>query len=692
MKLSDFVDRNVPRDIPFEPANETFLDLSNLLKRKKYGSDGGRLVVWTLSKNASELATVKDGVESGVVLSGVQIEQSSLGYLLGRLDEQGLQIDDFATFSYVHIKFALLVRHTAEPARLANELVLRTLLQRALEPQLRQLRSTVSRLRRAEAARGHHISPTAAVVADYASESARAEQRRRDAESERKRVLDETVRLRHRVSELEVELDKLRHSTGAQLGQVASKVLRQPRQNLPGLPKALARVARERGSWTPPQTVGVDGLEGATPVDQQLFYSFREIVPAEDGPVIAGVFSRSSAAALHGDFGSIPLWPNDALPVFDLADPDLLFIQASAADPGEAWTTLGQPAGLHLDEMLRQTMQAARSAGIPIVFLVDRPFARAPGLRSIANLCDFLCVDASSVSGVEGWPLTFGFSLEQFAVGLPTNDDRPVQWRNVSHTDALGDQVISELLSSGGVQLLTSVPTLRGAYLARSQIVPRLARSPFTVAATFTARFQQTQPLEVATALATGVPVIGAAASAPNDWPVIRLGRIEDLEGCVEEARSQNPCSLKTMGLRLAFALSPTSQMDALLGQLGIGVPRRRRPDIVVTDGHDPQQVIRDLSQIDARRQRVYIADDWPVSAAEELSELGFEVDAGTPSDTTRWIEYDHKVDWDDQRLIDLDIASLVYGGSAIEVEGFPRLIGANVPITPDWLTEGADS
>lgn len=692
MKLSDFVDRNISTDVPFEPANETFLDLSHLLGRTESGADSGRLVVWTMSKSAPELATVEGDVESGVVLSGVKIEESSLGYLLARLDDQSLQIDDFATFSYVHIKFALFVRHTKKPARLANELVLRTLLQRELEPQLRQLRSTVSRLRRAEAARGQQLSPAAAIVADYASESARAEQRRRDAESERKRVLDETARLRRRVGELEVELDKLRHSTGAQLGQVASKVLRQPRQNLPGLPKALARVARSRGTWKPPQAQGGGGSDSAKLVDQQLFHSFRDVVPADDGPVVAGVFSRSSAAALRGDFGSVPLWPNDALAIFDLVDPDLLLIQSSATDPGEAWSTLGQPAGLRLDELLRQTIQAARSAGVPIVFFVDRPFERAPGLRSIAHLCDFVCVDASSVSGIDGWPLTFGVSLEQFAVGLPTRDDRPVQWRNLSHTDPLGDHVIAELLPSGGVELLTSVATMRGTYLPGSRIVQRLVRSPFAVAATFTAKFQQIQPLDVASALACGVPVIGTAKSAPNDWPVIRLNRVEELAGCVEEAGDQDPRLLKTMGLRLALELSPTSQMDALFDQLGIGAPRRRRPEIVVPGGTDPQQAIRDLSRIDASRHRIFLPDDWTAGAVEEIRELGFEISAERPGNTARRIEYDHDVVWDDQRLIDLDIASRVYSGGSVEARGFPRLIGANVPITPDWLTEGAYS
>ena len=114
-----------------------------------------------------------------------------------------------------------------------------------------------------------------------------------------------------------------------------------------------------------------------------------------DRPVVGVVACRRTAAALGTAFEVVELLPHDAEARVGAMAPDVVVVESAAAMPGEAWATLGTPAGAALGEVLGAALARCRRSAVPTVLWWTTPARLTPDLVSVAGASDAVLSDAS---------------------------------------------------------------------------------------------------------------------------------------------------------------------------------------------------------------------------------------------------------------------------------------------------------
>lgn len=200
----------------------------------------------------------------------------------------------------------------------------------------------------------------------------------------KRRDQSQTEQLRKALAEREAQLQEARArlaalegSTSLQVGRVLAGAARKPGRGLVRLPRELYRLWR--GGGTGRATATARGT--AEPVRsydtdrQEARLLAGRAVSGDDRIVIAGVLSAEARAALAPCARIIPLRPHDVQVAFDSADVDLVLVSASAAQPGNLWAHVGDPAAADRTRALLWVLESAAARGIPSILVRD---ANAP--------------------------------------------------------------------------------------------------------------------------------------------------------------------------------------------------------------------------------------------------------------------------------------------------------------------------
>ena len=139
-----------------------------------------------------------------------------------------------------------------------------------------------------------------------------------------------------------------------------------------------------------------------------------------DRPVVGVVACRRTAAALGTAFEVVELLPHDAEARVEAVAPDVVVVESAAAMPGEAWATLGTPAGAALGEVLGAALARCRRSAVPTVLWWTTPARLTPDLVSVAGASDAVLSDASVARAPgDGAPPALGVVLGALAPLAP---------------------------------------------------------------------------------------------------------------------------------------------------------------------------------------------------------------------------------------------------------------------------------
>jgi hypothetical protein len=210
-------------------------------------------------------------------------------------------------------------------------------------------------------------------------DSADLTRRLREAEAELARV---TLRLR-----------RLEDSASVQLAQLLTAAARNPRENLPHLPRAAAGIVRRRRKPKPgaaaakaaaPRAAAAArgaavGAPAAERLPDRLLAASAVLVATRDRPVLAVVADAGTARAWAADAHVQLLRPDDAPAVFAAVTADVLVVDA-AAGQGGPWLGLGTYAVPERDRTVLELLRAARDRGVPAVLVPPDTQQEAPML------------------------------------------------------------------------------------------------------------------------------------------------------------------------------------------------------------------------------------------------------------------------------------------------------------------------
>jgi hypothetical protein len=180
---------------------------------------------------------------------------------------------------------------------------------------------------------------------------------------------DERVRI------LEARVAALEASTSLRVGRAVTTAARRPGKGIVRLPRELYRVWRHRGD--PAVVTSADARS-------RPMFSARDedrLIAGGGGArgiAVAGVLGPRMETALAGHAYVVPLMPHDAGMVLDVADVDLVIVDASAGEPGGPWAYLGVPGVPDRERSLLALIDVARDRGHPVVLA-----GTAPGLNGI---------------------------------------------------------------------------------------------------------------------------------------------------------------------------------------------------------------------------------------------------------------------------------------------------------------------
>ena len=135
---------------------------------------------------------------------------------------------------------------------------------------------------------------------------------------------------------------------------------------------------------------------------ERLLWELERAAPRRGGPLVAAVASRRTAAALGAAFDVVVLLPHDAAALVAAVAPDVVVVESAAAMPGEAWATLGTPAGAALGEALRAALARGRRRAAPTVLWWTTPRGLTPDLAAVARWSEVVGSDASGAGGARG--------------------------------------------------------------------------------------------------------------------------------------------------------------------------------------------------------------------------------------------------------------------------------------------------
>ncbi|MBO2448475.1 hypothetical protein J4573_15340 [Actinomadura barringtoniae] len=168
-----------------------------------------------------------------------------------------------------------------------------------------------------------------------------------------------------RVQELEQRIIALEASTSVKFGRLVAGAARNPRRRGSRLPRELYRLWKGRHVPGIGPTVRESErvqLDGADRPEDRLLIS----APYE-GLVIAGVLGHAATAELGEHAKVISLYPHDASLALELADVDLVVVDAAAGEPGGPWAYLGVPGMYDRDRALHKVREIAANRELPLV-------------------------------------------------------------------------------------------------------------------------------------------------------------------------------------------------------------------------------------------------------------------------------------------------------------------------------------
>lgn len=173
---------------------------------------------------------------------------------------------------------------------------------------------------------------------------------------------DERVRI------LEARVAALEASASFRIGQAFTGAARSPARGVVRLPRELYRVWRSGGATS---------VVTSTDARPRPMHSARDedrlIAGSTPGLAVAGVFGPRMAEALGGLTRLVPLLPHDAEMVLDIADVDLVIVDAAAGEPGMPWAYLGVPGVPDRERALLGLVHVARDRGRPVVLAGSAP-------------------------------------------------------------------------------------------------------------------------------------------------------------------------------------------------------------------------------------------------------------------------------------------------------------------------------
>ena len=201
----------------------------------------------------------------------------------------------------------------------------------------------------------------------------------------KRREQSQTEQLRKALAEREAQLQEaqarlaaLEGSTSLQVGRALAGAARRPARGLVNLPRELYRLWRDSSSRsagsTPKQRVrSPEPVRSYETERQEARLLAGRPAFKDERVVIAGVFSAVARAAVEPYARLVPLRPHDVQIVFDSADVDAVMVTASAAQPGNLWAHVGDPAAVDRTRALRWVLDAAAARGVATILVCDAP-------------------------------------------------------------------------------------------------------------------------------------------------------------------------------------------------------------------------------------------------------------------------------------------------------------------------------
>ncbi|MQA83986.1 MAG: hypothetical protein GEV03_04970 [Streptosporangiales bacterium] len=559
----------------------------------------------------------------GLILFGDQAAEMPYHLVLDDLVAAGCQVLQAATLDYVHLRsgiaFAAVEEvvpprdHFGRPTvageepwtllRMANEYVLADLVARGMRARLADLepfapRGAGTAEAREEDEEGRAASEAATVAA---------------ARQERQRLKAALAEREAQLRRAESRLAAIEGSTKLRIGQVFVNAGRRPVRGAVTLPRELYRLWRRRGAGSAARRPAEPGTAGRA-AGHGPFLGAEPVVGAEErlllrhtaaslGPrdrlVVAGVLREETCAALAPDAVVDPMLPHDALLVLERTEPDVVLIEAAAAQACGPWAYLGNLVAVDRDRRLAELISAAHVLGCPVVLWRNAPASGAPGLSRFEELPPSRGFDAVvdgdlGVQLAQMGPVALdpGRSREPVYVG-PRDPREPPAVRR------LLDEVLAGRYSDAGVRVLEPV-TLRqrveahrgrAVFLAsrRPQVLEQLAAGGRVVAASD--RLLGDDLLPHATAVADAEHAVkelhAAAEAGPRDPTEVRAALRQLFRA------HATPVRLGEMARRLGLAVDPLAgRRVAVLAEITDAGRADRFVDAVLGQAHRPAEAV----------------------------------------------------------------------------------------------------
>lgn len=132
-----------------------------------------------------------------------------------------------------------------------------------------------------------------------------------------------------------------------------------------------------------------DRAESTVPDARRHFLAHSELsVSPRDRPVVAGILCPDTIRDLEPDARVNALLPHDAELVLERTDPDLVLVESSALEAGNAWAGAGEPSVVDVARRLLRVLDVARALDYPTVLWWNNPRNAVPALIRFASRFD----------------------------------------------------------------------------------------------------------------------------------------------------------------------------------------------------------------------------------------------------------------------------------------------------------------
>jgi hypothetical protein len=135
---------------------------------------------------------------------------------------------------------------------------------------------------------------------------------------------------------------------------------------------------------------------------------------------VLGVIRPETESALRRHSYVVTAMPDDAMPLLERAEPDLVLVETAVSRPSSPWAHLGNPAVSERERRLLGIVDAAQGVDSPVVLWRNTPVHETAALDDFARRCDLVVDSSPARSG--GTPWSVGVSLAD-AVDLGADRD-----------------------------------------------------------------------------------------------------------------------------------------------------------------------------------------------------------------------------------------------------------------------------